>query len=211
MKGIIASVAPRDEGKKTERRSRPEATLPVEGPHSLTSLLAQLSLGPPMISVGKPEKKVTEPLSGDWNVSGMYKNTPNDLDKGPIFGRFLDKAITGPCIPVGGCKRKWCQPEWIYQQKRTRCWPERGGWSRASRDWHEYTAQNTGWSMGDGECTTGREIRAGVGKRKWLAVWSQPDCLYAQKRTRRWPERGGGLRAMRDWWEYTTYDVELGK
>lgn len=212
VKGIIASVAPRKKDKKAEQGPRRKETLPVEGPHSLMELLAQLSLGPSSLSVDGSGKKVKQPLSGDWNVSGLYNYTPNDLDRGPIFGRFLD-STTGDSIPAGGCKRKWSAawstPEWLYVQKRTRFWPERGGMSRAMRDWLEYIPHGPGRFPSDGEWTTGSVIRARGCKRKWSAVWKQPECLYEQKRTRHWPESRGGSRVAREWLEHTVYGIEL--
>lgn len=51
--------------------------------------IANLSLEPSMDSACEPEEKVKVRLSGDWNVSGIGNYTPDDLDKGSIFGRLL--------------------------------------------------------------------------------------------------------------------------
>ncbi|KAF6224581.1 hypothetical protein HO173_013021 [Letharia columbiana] len=75
-------------GRGTKAIDMDEA-LTVEGPFSLRNGLARLSLGPSMKPTPAPEKKETKvQLSRDWNVSGIGKYTPKDLEKGPLFGRF---------------------------------------------------------------------------------------------------------------------------
>lgn len=54
-----------------------------------------LSLGPSVDAAGKPIKESIVQLSGDWNVSGRGQYSPKNLDKGPIFGRFLGRKSEG--------------------------------------------------------------------------------------------------------------------
>lgn len=107
VKDWIASIAPLDKGKASAQKpnSQPSSgnqmkrgteaadmkkPVTVEEIFDLTIVIAQMSIEPSMDSLCESKKKIKVQLSGDWNVSGLCNYTPDDLEKGPIFGRFLD-------------------------------------------------------------------------------------------------------------------------
>ena len=58
---------------------------------NLINGMRDLSLGPSVDAAGRSDEESRVRLSGDWNVSGRGQYGPKDLDKGPIFGRFLER------------------------------------------------------------------------------------------------------------------------
>ncbi|CAF9938609.1 MAG: hypothetical protein ALECFALPRED_007747 [Alectoria fallacina] len=107
VKDWITSVAPLDKGKGAAQKpnSQPSSgnqmrqgteaadmkrPVTVEDIFNLTNGIAQMSIEPSMDLLCMSKKKIKVQLSGDWNVSGLCNYTPDDLEKGPIFGRFLD-------------------------------------------------------------------------------------------------------------------------
>ena len=107
VKNWIASIAPHDKDKDSAQNpnSQPSSgnqmkrdtkaaemkkPITVEEIFDLTIGIAQMSIEPSMDSFCEPKQEIKVQLSGDWNVSGLCNYTPDDLEKGPIFGRFLD-------------------------------------------------------------------------------------------------------------------------
>ena len=107
VKEWIASIAPLDKGNSSAQKpnSQPSSRnqmkrdtkaaemkkpITVEEIFDLTIGIAQMSIEPSMGSFCEPKQEIKVQLSGDWNVSGLCNYTPDDLEKGPIFGRFLD-------------------------------------------------------------------------------------------------------------------------
>ena len=63
----------------------------TENIEDLINGVRDLSLGPSVDAAGRPTIGSKVKLSGDWNISGRGQYGPKDLDKGPIFGRFLER------------------------------------------------------------------------------------------------------------------------
>ena len=79
-KGINAQVA---------RNSNESDQGNTEDLENLMDGIRDLSLGPSVDTAGRHSNESKVELSGDWNVSGLGQYSPQDLAKGPIFGRFL--------------------------------------------------------------------------------------------------------------------------
>ena len=63
----------------------------TENLENLINGIRNLSLGPSVDAAGRSIKESKVRLSGDWNVSGRGQYSPKDLDKSPIFGKFLGR------------------------------------------------------------------------------------------------------------------------
>ncbi|KAM0798761.1 hypothetical protein BDR22DRAFT_974177 [Usnea florida] len=68
--------------------------------------IRDLSLGPSVDAAGRNPNGSRVQLSGDWNVSGLGQYSPKDLNKDPIFGRFL--GIKSEVTDLGFIAKKEC-------------------------------------------------------------------------------------------------------
>ena len=63
----------------------------TENLENLINGIRDLSLGSSVDEAGRHSEESKVQLSGDWNVSGLGQYSPKDVDRGPIFERFLGR------------------------------------------------------------------------------------------------------------------------